>query len=92
MKRASVITATFIIASTVVVVGIMTSGRTWVPLFTDIPTEQLPLIVGKLQEKQVPYQILDGGKTIEVPPEFRAQHANDADERNRYDEDRVGWI
>jgi len=70
MKRISVITATFIIASTVVVVGIMVSGRTWVPLFTNIPTDQLPLIVSKLQDKQVPYQIVDGGKTVDVPPEF----------------------
>ena len=70
MKRASVVTATFIIATTIAVVGVMVSGRTWVPLQTDIPTEMLPLIISKLQEKQVPYQPVNGGKTIEVPPEF----------------------
>src|SRR5258708_27410539 len=48
----------------------MMSGRTWVALFTNIPTDQLPLIVSKLQDKQVPYQITDGGKTVDVPPEF----------------------
>jgi len=70
MKRASVITASFVILSTFVVVGVMMSGRSYTPLFTNIPPEQVPLIVSKLQDKQVPYQMLDGGKTITVPPEF----------------------
>lgn len=70
MKRASVIAASFVILSTFVVVGVMMSGRSYTPLFTNIPPEQVPLIVSKLQDKQVPYQMLDGGKTITVPPEF----------------------
>jgi len=48
----------------------MISGRSFTPLFTNIPTEQVPLIVSKLQEKQVPYQLVDGGRTVTVPPEF----------------------
>jgi flagellar M-ring protein FliF len=70
MKRASVITASFIIFSTFIVVGLMLSGRSYTPLFTNIPSEQLPLIIGKLQEKQIPYQLVDQGKTVTVPPEF----------------------
>ena len=70
LKRVSVITASFIIFSTLAVVGIMVTGRSYTPLFTNIPVEQVPLIVGKLQEKQIPYQLSDGGKTITVPPEF----------------------
>jgi len=70
MKRVSVISACFIVASTFVIVGLMISGRSYTPLFTNIPVDQVPLIVGKLQEKQIPYQLLDGGKTISVPPEF----------------------
>ncbi len=70
MKRMSVITATFIIAATIGVIGVIMSGRTYTPLLTNIPADQLPLIISKLQEKQVPYQTVDNGKTVTVPPEF----------------------
>lgn len=70
MKRVSVITASFIIASTFVVVGLMVSGRSYTVLFSNLPIEQVPVVIGKLQEKQIPYQLSDGGKTISVPPEF----------------------
>ncbi len=70
MKRVSVISATFIIVAAVIVVTMIMSGRTYTTLFTNIPNEQLPLIIGKLQEKQIPYQTIDNGKTITVPPEF----------------------
>lgn len=70
MKRVSVITASFIISSALIVVGVIMSGRSYVPLFTNIPVEQLPVVIGKLNEKQIPYQTSDNGKTITVPPEF----------------------
>ena len=70
MKRISVITATFIIAGTMFVATLMVSGRSYTPLFTNISVEQIPVIIGKLVEKQIPYQLIDGGKTITVPPEL----------------------
>lgn len=70
MKRMSVITSTFVIAAAVIIVSAIMSGRSYTPLFTNIPAEQLPVIIGKLQEKQIPYQTIDNGKTITVPPEF----------------------
>jgi flagellar M-ring protein FliF len=69
-KRISVITASFIIFGTFLVAGMMVSGKSYTPLFTNIPIEQIPVIVGKLNEKQIPYQLADGGKTITVPPEM----------------------
>jgi flagellar M-ring protein FliF len=69
-KRISVITATFIIIGTFLVAGMMVSGRSYSPLFTNIPVEQIPVIINKLTEKQIPYQLADGGKTITVPPEL----------------------
>ena len=70
MKRVSVVTASFILGSTFVVVGLMISGRSYTPLMSNIPVDQVPLLVSKLKEKQVPYQITEGGTTITVPPEF----------------------
>ncbi len=70
MKRASVITASFIIISTFIVVALMMTGRSYTPLFANIPPGQIPVVIAKLQEKQIPYQLTDGGKSISVPPEF----------------------
>ncbi|MCC6278015.1 MAG: flagellar M-ring protein FliF [Oligoflexia bacterium] len=70
IKRASVITASFIIIMTFIVVGMMVTGRSFTPLFENVPVEHVPMIVGKLQERNIPYQLIDGGKTITVPPEF----------------------
>ena len=62
----------------------MVSGRSYTVLFDKVPIEQVPLIVSKLQEKQIPYQLTDGGKTISVPPGVSAKHPNDADERDGF--------
>ncbi|MBK9292860.1 MAG: flagellar M-ring protein FliF [Oligoflexia bacterium] len=70
MKRMSVITSTFVILGAVIVVVVIMSGRSFTPLLTNIPAEQLPVIIGKLQEKQIPYKTEENGKTVSVPPEF----------------------
>lgn len=70
MKRTSMITAAFIIISGFFIVGLMLTGRSYTPLVSNVAVEQLPLVIAKLTEKQVPYKLADGGKTVTVPPEF----------------------
>lgn len=62
-KRLSVIAVTVIAAVALFTMLFMASGKDYVPLFTNIPTEQVSTIVGKLNEKNVPFQLRDGGKT-----------------------------
>lgn len=66
-KRLSVIAVSVIISFAAMLMIFMSSGKDYAPLFTDIPGEQVAMIVSKLNEKNVPFQLIDGGKTISVP-------------------------
>lgn len=69
-KRLSVIIVTVIAVGALVTMFFMASGKDYVPLFTNIPTEQVSTIVAKLNEKNVPFQLRDGGKTIAIPKDL----------------------
>lgn len=69
-KRLSIIgaSAVFLVAGVLMVT--MITGKEYVPLFTNIPNDQLSMIVQKLNEKNVPFQLRDDGKTVAVPSEL----------------------
>lgn len=69
-KRASIIAVSVITFLAGLTLLMMVSGKTWAPLFTNIPPEQVPTIVSKLQEKNIPFEIKDDGKTINIPSEM----------------------
>lgn len=69
-KRLSVITVTVIAAIALLTMLFMASGKDYVPLFTNIPTDQVSMIVAKLNEKNIPFQLRDGGKTVAIPKEL----------------------
>lgn len=69
-KRMSVIAVSVIVVLAAVTMSVMVSGKDYVALFTNIPQEQVALIVQKLNEKNVPFQLKDGGNTITVPSEL----------------------
>lgn len=48
----------------------MVSGKDYVPLLTQIPSDQMPVIVQKLNEKNVPFRLNEDGKTVSVPKEL----------------------
>lgn len=61
--------------SVIAVVAIITifmiiSGKDYVALLTQIPSDQMPVIVQKLNEKNIPFQLREDGKTIFVPKEL----------------------
>ncbi len=69
-KRVSMLTVSVIAGVVFVVIGVMLSGRDYVPLLTNIPTDQVTTIIGRLQSRNVPFQLRDDGKTIAVPSDF----------------------
>jgi len=48
----------------------MASGKDYAPLFKDIPPDQVTTIISKLNEKNIPFQLRDDGKTVAVPKEL----------------------
>lgn len=69
-KRLSMMGAAVIAVVALITMFFMVSGRDYVPLLTNIPSEQVSVIIAKLNEKTVPFQLRDGGKTIAVPNEL----------------------
>jgi flagellar M-ring protein FliF len=69
-KRISVLAVVVIAISSTMVIVLMVTGRTYTPLFKDIQNDQIATVIQKLKEKNVPFKVEDGGKTILVPPEF----------------------
>lgn len=69
-KRLSVVAASLIAAAALGVMTLMASGKDYVPLFTNIPADQVSTIIAKLNEKTIPFQLQDGGKTITVPKDL----------------------
>lgn len=69
-KRMALTVSGAIIVLALGFVGFMVSGKDYVPLLTNVPSDQMPTIIGKLSSKNIPYQLKDDGKTIVVPNEF----------------------
>ncbi len=69
-KRLSVIIVTVIAFAAIVAIVFVSSGKDYAPLFTNIPTEQVTTIIAKLNEKNIPFQLRDEGKTIVIPKEL----------------------
>lgn len=69
-KRLSVIAVMLIAVGAGAIMVLMASGRDYAPLFTNIPSDQMSTIISKLNEKNVPFQLRDEGKTITIPKEL----------------------
>ena len=69
-KRVSVLAATIIAVLAIFLLLFMTSGKDFVPLLTNIPNDNLPQIVQKLQQKSVPFRVGADGASILVPKDL----------------------
>ncbi len=71
-KKFSMMFASFIVVASGIFMLFMVSGTDYVPLFSNIPSDQTATIMEKLQSKNIPYRVQDGGKTIMIPKELIA--------------------
>lgn len=69
-KRVSVIIVGLIAALSFVSIFLMLSGNEYVPLLTNVPPDQMPTIVQKLTQKNIPFQLKEEGKTVAIPKEL----------------------
>ena len=69
-KRMSVIAASLVAVMALIIMVVMVSGKDYTPLLTNVPSDQLSMIVEKLNQKNVPFQLRDDGKTITVPKDL----------------------
>lgn len=69
-KRLSIIAVSAIAAITLLTMVFMASGKDYVTLFANIPSDQVTTIMAKLNEKNIPFQLREDGKTVAVPKEL----------------------
>ncbi len=71
-KKTSIIAAALILVAASFFMLFMVSGSNYAPLFTNVASDQTSTIMAKLQAKNIPFRIEDGGKTILIPHEMVA--------------------
>lgn len=69
-KRMAFVASGMVVVMAVGFVFYMASGKDYEVFLQKVAPDQMPLIIGKLNAKQVPYRILEDGTTITVPKEF----------------------
>ena len=66
------VAATLILLLALATMFVMISGTDYSPLFNNIASDQTSVLMAKLQAKNIPFRIEDGGKTILVPKDLVA--------------------
>lgn len=69
-KRMAFVASGLIVVMATGLVFYMASGKDYEVLFRNVSADQVPVIIGKLNSKQIPYRVLEDGSTITVPKEF----------------------
>jgi len=70
VKRLSVIASLGVLLAALVTIGIMSAKRDYVVLLKDVAPEQSSSVIGVLENKKIPYQLVDSGRTLLVPANF----------------------
>lgn len=70
VKRLAIIGSGVAIAVTLAVVMALVSGTNHHVLFSNVPPEQVAMVVTRLQKLNVPFRISDDGRTVSVPKEL----------------------
>lgn len=64
------IAVTLVVFATAGMMALMMAGTEYVPVLTNVPADQTAVVVDKLQSKNIPFRVQDGGKTVAVPKEL----------------------
>lgn len=70
VKRMSMIAVTLIVLATAGMMVLMMAGTDYIPVLTNVPPDQTSIVIDKLQTKNIPFRVQDGGKTITVPKDL----------------------
>ena len=69
-KRSALVASIMIGVMAIGAVMFMASGKDYAVLLTNIPTDQVPAIIEKLNAKNIPYRLMEDGKTVTVPKDY----------------------
>ncbi len=70
LKRMSVIASAAVACAALVTISIMGGKKDYVVLLKDVGPDQSVSVISILENKKIPYQLIDSGKTIMIPNSF----------------------
>jgi flagellar M-ring protein FliF len=70
IKRMSLMASGVVVAIALAVLSGLLIGTDYVPLFSNVPSDQLPLIVDQLQKKGISFRVSEDSKSVLVPQEL----------------------
>ncbi len=70
LKRMSVIASAAVACAALVTISIMGGKKDFVVLLKDVGPDQSVSVISILENKKIPYQLIDSGKTIMIPNSF----------------------
>lgn len=69
-KRSALVASIMIGVMAIGAVMFMASGKDYAVLLSNIPSDQVPTIIEKLNSKNIPYRLMEDGKTVTVPKDY----------------------
>jgi len=69
-KRMTLVASTAVLIVGFATIALMATGSEYAALQTNVPDEQMPLLLNVLRSKNIPYRMEDGGRSIYVPKSF----------------------
>lgn len=69
-KRSALVASIMIGIMAIGAVTFMASGKDYAVLLSNIPSDQVPSIIEKLNSKNIPYRLMEDGKTVTVPKDY----------------------
>lgn len=70
VKRMSVIASIAVSVAALVTIALMSVRKDYVPLVKDIAPDQASAVISVLETKKIPYEVVDSGRTINIPNSF----------------------
>jgi len=69
-RKWAVLLSLVLVFTTAAFLSLMLGKTNYVTFLKDVPGDQMPLIMTKLKERNIPFQIGGEGNTVLIPPEF----------------------
>lgn len=70
IKKISLMASVGVLLAAMLIIGWMATGKEYIALQSNIPDEQMPVLLNILRAKNIPYRMEDSGQSIHVPRSF----------------------
>lgn len=70
MRKTAVFFSAVVVFTSAGILSFMVSSKNYVPLFKNVPSDQIALVLTKLRERNIPFSLDETGSTVLIPADF----------------------